>query len=128
MFEKIKFWKKQDEDFDILHRVPEGFEQNPMPAYQDAFSQNQAFNQQIQDMQDNTNNPFGQQQFPTPQGFIQNQNPLEQHLRNDHSEALAKKDIELILAKLETIKVSLDNLSHRVEKLEQSQRPQQARW
>ena len=134
MFEKIKFWqKKESTDLDGLQQTHNDIlGQSQFPPMSDpampGMPPEQQFGYNPYETQNNTSSFGAQQQFPTPQSFTPVNNTNDFHaLNTEHQEALARKDIELILAKLETIKVSLDNLSHRVERIEQ-QKPQQNRW
>jgi len=132
MFDNLKFWKRHEtyDNLDHLHNDDFG----AFDTHGQENSQNQQGfdqSQQQQPFQD----PFAQQNNNNNNNQFQQQNSFEspnfQHMQptqSEEKEIFTKRDVELILSKLDTIKVSLDNLSHRVERLENHKEPKQTNW
>ena len=109
MFDMFKTKKKSKIDVDALlketeSQYPEPMQhqpETPMPSYnQPAFQMNDKTRQKLEDMGYSTQ---PQQQY--------------RHMEQQQPEQSSKD--ELVNAKLDTIKAMLDNLTHRMERLEQ---------
>ena len=144
MFNQLKFWKRHDSSLSNSTSTLNALDQNPTDngsrnpwetsnetkeLFRTSSGQQQTQNNQPFNDPFVSGNPFqqqnqnGQQQAYPPTG-AQAEQMFQQGNHNSNQESTQQtspntRDVELILAKLETIKVSIDNLSHRVDRIEQ---------
>ncbi len=139
MLDKLKFWKKDDEFGDLDLDKDLGMDSNlglgvdsntgiesglglDKPPSHNIPKIPESFEESIgQEKQDNFN-PYESPKRPDPmQQPMQQQQPVSSNI---HNQDLLRKDLEIISAKLDVLKSSLDTINHRLSSLEQKEK----RW
>ncbi|HLC90921.1 MAG TPA: hypothetical protein VJI15_04070 [Candidatus Nanoarchaeia archaeon] len=128
MFDKLKFWKKDDLDFDELVKKDMGHDDNFGMG-----EQPQIPGQPLQDdMHLGGNSPFEQDPLAS-QPFSPQQDqdhPLQKLTPQPAYSPTKNNDLELINSKLDTIKAMLNSIEQRLGRLERQSLPekQQNLW
>ncbi len=133
MLERLKFWKKED-NFS-LGETPDPFsgQTDPLADHQDPYTttgpstntdplqmtppnmgEGSSFNPHIQSPEPGYSSPLTRDAVP-------------ETLHQDYPEG-RNRDMELILAKLDSIKAELDSLHQRVKKIEQATEAKRSAW
>ena len=120
MFEKLKFWKKDDIDFDVLAQqsMKEPMGNPDFGAHDPLFPEENISSPSL---------PSSTQSMPISSGGYNPRSSSPSYPQRQIEPISGNQDLELINSKLDTIRAMLNNLDQRLANIERSSFPQQSK-
>lgn len=136
MLDKLKFWKRDSDEFGVGDDWSAG---NPSGGSDDWTNPGQQFPEKEGPAEPSPEQSYQQRSYPDHTPFPGQQPAAPGYGQDNYAESsrdppretgsqLQNRDVELILAKLDMIKSELDSLHQRVRKIEQGTEGKQRYW